>query len=100
MTALARGHGGCEYTINHSNHTTTALPQTREGQAVQMIENGMVSGRCFEYTPARIIGTCGCGCGREIVEGGQHIRYDGEWFYEADCLVVVVGASWEVVGEE
>jgi len=66
---------------------------------VEMVENGMVLGRGFEYEAPRIICTCYCGCGRPIYEGYEHILYDGQWLYDTECLVEMVGAEWAVVGE-
>mgnify|MGYP001431413329 CR=1 FL=1 len=46
-----------------------------------------------------VIAACTCGCGEEIVEGYEHIEYEGEWFSEMACLMKWLGAEWKVVGE-
>lgn len=67
---------------------------------MQVVENPMVAGHGFEYRPARIVTKCACGCGREIAEGYEHIRYEGTWLYEYECLMNVVGAYWDEVVTE
>jgi len=65
-----------------------------------MFENPMVSGYGFPAVrDPKVITTCSCGCGEEIVEGYEHIEYEGEWFAEMACLMKWLGAEWKVAGE-
>lgn len=46
----------------------------------------------------KVIDTCACGCGEEILEGYQHFLMDGDWFYDEDCLMKYLGAERRVAG--
>jgi len=58
------------------------------------IENPMVR---YTERPARILGKCACGCGEEIIEGYEHIFWDGQRFSDYQCLMHYLGAEWRDV---
>ena len=67
-----------------------------------MIQNPMVMPRGYgiadpQAREPKIISTCSCGCGEEIVEGYEHIEWDGSWFYDTSCFLKYHGAEWKIV---
>jgi len=58
------------------------------------IENPMVR---YTERPARIIAKCACGCGESIIEGYEHIFWDGYYFDDYECLMRFIGAEWRDV---
>ncbi|WP_077616820.1 hypothetical protein [Caenibacillus caldisaponilyticus] len=62
---------------------------------IEDLENPMV---CFsEQRGPKVIGKCACGCGEEIIDGYEHIFWDGYYFDDYECLMRFIGAEWRDV---